>query len=130
MKEKQIKTELINRLFKVFNIDGTKNEEVMRFVPLKLKINKQKTDTVVIDLNSTDIFLGYNWLVKYNLEVNQNKEIIQFMRYSREYKTQHQNIIFTSKTRRIQLMEDIDKEYQKINKKPDTTNLEDLPKYI
>jgi len=42
----------------------------MRFVPLKLKINKQKTDTVVIDLNSTDIFLGYNWLVKYNLEVN------------------------------------------------------------
>ena len=69
VKEK-IKTELINRLFKVFNIDGTKNEEVMRFVPLKLKINKQKTDTVVINLNSTDIFLGYNWLVKYNLEVN------------------------------------------------------------
>ena len=52
------------------------------------------------------------------------------MRYSREYKTQHQNIIFTLRTRRIQLIEDIGKEYQKINKEPDTTNLENLPKYI
>ena len=33
------------------------------------------------------------------------------MRYFREYKTQYQDIIFTLKTRRIQLIEDIDKEY-------------------
>ena len=51
------------------------------------------------------------------------------MRYSREYKTQHQDIIFTLRTRRIQLIEDIGKEYQKINKEPDTKNLENLPKY-
>ena len=38
------------------------------------------------------------------------------MRYSREYKTQHQDIIFTLKTRRIQLMEDIDKEGTRYNK--------------
>jgi len=28
VKEKKIKTELINRLFKVFNVDGIRNEEV------------------------------------------------------------------------------------------------------
>ena len=36
----------------------------------------EKIDIVVTDLNSINIFLGYNWLVKYNPEVNWNKEII------------------------------------------------------
>jgi len=36
----------------------------------------EKIDIVVTDLNNIDIFLGYNWLVKYNPEVNWNKEII------------------------------------------------------
>jgi len=32
--------------------------------------NKEQIDTAVMDLNSTDMFLGYDWLVKYNPEVD------------------------------------------------------------
>ena len=62
----------MDRSFEVFNADRTKNKEVMRFVLLKLEINKhiEKINIVVIDLNSMDIFLEYDWLIKYNLEVN------------------------------------------------------------
>ena len=72
MKEKKIKTEPMDILFKVFNADGTKNGKVMRFALLEIKVNghTEKTNAVVIDLNGTDMFLGYNWLVKHNPEVN------------------------------------------------------------
>ena len=62
-----------------------------------MKINryKEQIDAVVTDLNSTDMFLGYNWLIKYNPEVDWNKEIMQSMRYSRIYKTKHQDILFS-----------------------------------
>ena len=71
MKKERIKIEPINRLFEVFNINGTKSGEFTQFTLLKLEINKHITD-----LNSIDMFLGYNWLVKHNLEVNWNLEII------------------------------------------------------
>ena len=40
-------------------------------MPLEMKINryKENINTVVIDLNSTGMFLEYDWLVKYNPEV-------------------------------------------------------------
>ena len=62
VKEEKIKTELIERSFKVFNIDGTKNRKVTWFAPLKVKINrhKEQIDAVVTDLYSMDMFLGYN----------------------------------------------------------------------
>jgi len=34
----------------------------------------EKIDAVVIDLNSINIFLRYNWLVEHNPEVNWNKD--------------------------------------------------------
>jgi len=40
VKKEQIKTEPINKLFKIFNANRTKNKEVTRFVSLELKINK------------------------------------------------------------------------------------------
>jgi len=51
-------------------------------VPLEVEINghKERIDVVVMDLNSTDMFLGYNWLVKHNSEVDWSKETMQFMR--------------------------------------------------
>ena len=72
VKEEKIKTEPMDRSFKVFNIDGMKNGEVTQFALLEVKINryKEQINAAVIDLNSTDMFLGYNWLVKYNPEVN------------------------------------------------------------
>ena len=62
MKEERIKMESMNRLFKVFNVDKTKNEEVTQYIPMEAKINryKKQINTVVTDLNSIDIFLGYN----------------------------------------------------------------------
>jgi len=37
-------------------------------VPLTVEINrhKEQIDVAVTDLNKIDMFLGYNWLVKYN----------------------------------------------------------------
>jgi len=60
-------------------------------VLLELEINghTERIDTTVMDLNGIDIFLGYNWLVKHNPEVNWNIGTIQFTKYLREYKTQH-----------------------------------------
>ena len=76
VKEVRIKTELMERSFEVFNVDEMKNGKVTRFVPLEVEINryKEQIDAVVMDLNSTDMFLGYNWLVKHNPEVNWSTE--------------------------------------------------------
>ena len=78
MKEEKIKIELIDRSFKIFNIDRTKNGEVTRFTPLELEINRYMGIfyIAVTDLNSIDMFLRYNWLVKHNPEVNWNKGMI------------------------------------------------------
>jgi len=64
----------LSRPFNIFNIDGTRSESyrVTWFVLLELKINRhiENINIVVTDLNSTNIFLEYDWLVKHNLEVN------------------------------------------------------------
>jgi len=38
--------------------------------------------------------------------------------------------MFISRTRRMKPIEEIDKKHQEIGKKPDITNLENLPEYI
>jgi len=77
-KEKKIKIKPIDRSFKFFNTDGTKNREVIIFVLLELEINRYMKiiNAVVIDLDGMDMFLGYNWLVKHNPEVNWDKKTI------------------------------------------------------
>jgi len=59
VKKEKIKTKPVNISFKVFNTDGTKNGEVTRFVPLKVKINRhrEQIDTTVTDLNGINMFL-------------------------------------------------------------------------
>ena len=94
----------MNISFEVFNIDRIKNEKVTRFVLLEVKVNgyKERINAVVIDLNRTDMFLGYDQLVKHNPEVNWKMGTIQFTKCLRACKIQYQNILFTSRTRRIQ----------------------------
>ena len=72
VKEKRIPTKSIDFSFEVFNADRTKNGEVTKVVPLKIEINRHKEtlETAVTDLDGTGIFLGRDWLVKHNLEVN------------------------------------------------------------
>jgi len=75
VKKERIKMEPMDRSFEVFNTDGTKNGKVTRFAPLEVEIDRHKKqiDIVVTDLNGTDMFLGYDWLVKHNQEVDWNK---------------------------------------------------------
>jgi len=72
VKKKRIQMKPINFSFEVFNVDGTKNREITKVAPLEIEINsyKEQLEVAVTDLNRTDMFLGHNWLVKHNLEVN------------------------------------------------------------
>jgi len=75
VKDKRIQTRLINFSFEIYNTDRTKNGDITKVAPLKIEINghKEHIEVVVTDLNSTDIFLGHDWLVKHNPEVNWKK---------------------------------------------------------
>ena len=72
VKDKNIQMKKIDFSFEVFNADGTKNREVTKVVPLEVEINghKETLEAAVTDLDGTDMFLGHDWLVKHNLEVN------------------------------------------------------------
>ena len=91
VKEEKIKTEPMDISFEVFNVDGIKNGKVTRYVPLEIKVNEymEKINIMVTNLNKTNIFLRYDWLVKYNLEVNWKIDTIQFTKCLRTYKTQY-----------------------------------------
>ena len=73
---------MINFSFEIYNADRTKNGEVIRIVPLEIEINgyKKHLKAVVMDLNGMDIFLGHDWLVKHNPEVNWKDSKIKFTR--------------------------------------------------
>jgi len=82
VKNKRIQTKSINFSFEVFNADGTKNGEVTRVAPLEIEINghKETLEAAVTDLDGMDMFLGHDWLVKHNLEVNWRNGTIKFTR--------------------------------------------------
>jgi len=94
VKDKRIQTKSIYFSFEVFNADGTKNGEVIKVVPLEIEINghKETLKAAVMDLNGTDMFLGHDWLVKHNLEVNWKNRTIKFMRYPGNYTMTHKDI--------------------------------------
>ena len=91
VKDKRIQTKLINFSFEVFNADRTKNGEITRVAPLEIEINRHKKQlkAAVTDLNRTDMFLGHDWLVKHNSEVNWKNRIIQFIRCPESCKMKH-----------------------------------------
>jgi len=74
------------------------------------------------------MFLGHDWLVKHNPEVNWKNGTIKFTRCPGSYTMKHQDIRF--KTRRIKAIETMIQDNGEIRKKPDKTNPEDLPDYI
>jgi len=94
VKDKRIQKKLINFSFKVFNTDGTKNGEVTKMAPLEIEINghKETLEAAVTDLNRTDMFLGHDWLVKHNLEVNWKNSTIKFTRCPGNCTMKHENI--------------------------------------
>ena len=102
----------INFSFKVFNVDGTKNREVTRVAPLEIEINghKEQLEAAVTDLNGMDMFLGHDWLVKHNPEVNWKNGTIKFTRCPGSCTIKHKDIRF--KTQRIKTMETIETKEQ------------------
>jgi len=136
VKDRRIQMKPINFLFKVFDTDGTKNREVTKVVPLEIKVNRHKEtlEAAVIDLNGIDIFLGHDWLVKHNLEVNWKKGTIRFTRCLESCMMKHKDIRFkTRRTKAKETKETIkttEQDNRKISKKADKTNPEDLPEYI
>jgi len=130
VKNKRIQMKPINFSFEVFNADRTKNGEVTRVVPLEIKVNshKEQLEAAVTDLNGTNMFLGHDWLVKHNPEVNWKNRTIKFMRCPRSCTMKHKDIRF--KTRRTKAMEIMEQDNEEIGKEPDNMNPEDLLDYI
>ena len=130
VKDKRIQTKKINFSFEVFNADRTKNGEVTRVAPLEVKINgyKETLEAAVTDLDGTDIFLGHDWLIKHNPEVNWKNGTIKFTRCPGNCTMKHKDIRF--KTRRNKTMETTTTDNDKVGKEPDKTNPKDLPDYI
>jgi len=98
--------------------------------PLEIKINshKEQLEAAVMDLDRTDMFLGYDWLVKHNPEVNWKNDTIRFTRCPGQCTMKYEDIRF--KTRRTKAMDTMEQNNGEISKEPDKTNPEDLPKYI
>jgi len=133
VKDKRIQTKPINFLFEVFNADGIKNGEVTKVVLLEVEINghKEILKVVVMDLNGTDMFLGHDWLVKHNPEVNWKNGTIKFTRCPGNCTMKYKDIQFKSrKTKATKTIDNKEQDNGEIRKKPDKTNSENLPEYI
>jgi len=130
VKDKKIQMKPINFSFEVFNTDRTKNREVTRVAPLEIKINshKEQLEAAVMDLDRTDMFLGHDWLVKHNTEVNWKNGTIKFTRCPEQCTIKHEDIRF--KTRRTKAIDTTEQDNSKIGKELDKTNPEDLLDYI
>ena len=116
VKEKRIQMKPINFSFEVFNADRTKNREVTKVAPLEIEINghKEILEAVVIDLNGTNMFLGHDWLVKHNSEVNWKNRTIKFTKCPGSCTMKHEDIRF--KTRRIKAMKTTEQDNREIGK--------------
>ena len=130
VKNKKIPTKPINFSFKVFNADSTKNGEVIKVVPLEIKINRhiEQLEAAVTDLDGMNMFLGHDWLVKHNSEVNWKNGTIWFTRCPGHCTMKYEDIQFN--TRRQMAMDKTEQDNSKIGKEHNKTNPEDLPDYI
>ena len=99
VKDKRIQMRPINFSFEVFNIDRTKNGEVTKVALLEVEINrhKEQLEAAVIDLNSMDMFLGHNWLIKHNPEVNWKNRTMKFTRCLGSCTMKYQDIVFKTR---------------------------------
>ena len=104
--------------------------QVMTFVPLEINLNGhiEQINAVVSEIKETDLFLGHDWLVEHNPEVDWKEGVIRFTRCPGYCKTEHKSIWFTLWSRRLLPKEE--EEFKERDKEPNPTNPEDLPKYI
>ena len=132
VKDKRIQTKSIDFSFEVFNADGTKNGEVTKMAPLEIKINghKETLKAAVTDLDGTDMFLGHDWLVKHNPEVNWRNGTIKFTRCPGNCTMTYKDIQFNSRQTKEIATDKTEQDNGEIGKEPDKTNPKDLLEYI
>ena len=133
VKDKRIQTKKIDFSFEVFNADRTKNGEVTKVAPLEVEINRHKEtlEAAVTDLDGTDMFLGHDWLVKHNPEVNWKNGTIKFTRCPGNCTMTHKDIQFSSRrTKDTETKDNQEQDNSEIGKEPDKMNPEDLLEYI
>jgi len=132
VKDKRIQTKKIDFSFEVFNTDRMKNGEVTKVAPLKVEINghKETLEAAVTDLDGTDMFLGHNWLVKHNPEVNWKNGTIKFTRCPGNCTMMHKDIWFNSRQTKETVTDKTEQDNSEIGKEADKTNPEDLLEYI
>jgi len=99
VEEKGIPTKSLPKPLNVYNLDGSRNGEktIREFVPLEINSNRhiKQIDAVVSEIKKMDLFLGHDWLVEHNPEVNWKEGVIQFTRCPGHCKTEHKSIRFT-----------------------------------
>ena len=100
--------------------------------PLEVEINghKEILEAAITDLDRTDMFLGHNWLVKHNPEVNWKNGTIKFMRCPGNCTMTHKDIRFNSRRTKETVTDKTEQDNGEIGKEPDKMNPEDLPEYI
>jgi len=132
VEEKGIPTKLLPKSFNVYDSDGSRNGEktIKKFVPLEINSNGhiKQINAVVSEIKETDLFLGHDWLVEHNPEVDWKEGIIWFTRCPGHCKTEHKSIQFIPWSRRLLPKEE--EESKGGDKELNPTNPEDLPKYV
>jgi len=88
-------------------------------------------EAAVTELNRMDMFLGHDWLVKHNPEINWKNGTIKFTRCPGSCTMKYKDIRFkTRRTKATEITETKEHNNGEISKKQDRTNPEDLPEYI
>ena len=74
IEEKGILTKSLPKLFNMYNSDKSKNREktIREFVSLEINLNEhiEQIDAVVSEIKKMNLFLGHDWLVEHNPEVD------------------------------------------------------------
>ena len=100
----------------------------MASLEIEIDGHTEQLEAVVTDLDGMDMFLGHDWLVKHNPEVNWRNGTIWFTRYPGYCTMKYEDIQFN--TRRQMAMDKTEQDNSKIGKEHNKTNPEDLPDYI
>ncbi|KAF7762018.1 hypothetical protein Agabi119p4_10010 [Agaricus bisporus var. burnettii] len=110
VKKKKIPTKKLERPITCRNSDGTiaGKKDITKFVKMDLNINghNEQLDAVVTPLQSSDLFLGHDWLTNHNPEIDWKQGIIKFNRCPTSCSFPHTDISFEPRIRRLQSNED------------------------
>jgi len=128
VQREKLPTEKMKTTMEIYNLDGTRNRygKIKEVVPIALEAggHTEQINAVVSGITEMDIFLGYDWLEKYNPEIDWKKGTISFTRYPKNCHLAGQTTTFNNQRALIYTDEPTE------DKEPDKTEELDLPKYI